>query len=1022
LVVNSTGNTKFDGPVKAASVTTNTGGTLSLNAGSVTTSGSQSYGEAVTLGADTTLTATNANITFASTVDSDATARTLTINAGAGTTVLNGALGSVAPLAALSVSSGELTVNPITVLGNLDIVTGGAIDFSDLNVGGNLSVSTGSGGVAGGVSQTANSTIIISGTSSFIADTTLAQDAALSNENNDFGGRVSFTNANGGSWRDVGIVDAQGGLVLADIAATGALTVQSDRGPITQAANAALSIGGISGFTASTNGPNSGAADILLGNANNNFSGVVNLDGANVTVSDSNALQLGQINAAGNLDVQAAGNVDMAFTNVAGTMNINTGGGNLSLGQSLVAVNTTITTGGGNISQTGTLSLLGDVSLDAGTGSITLINPANNFGGELTLNAGSTSLATSTDLTLGSVYNRGNLTLITLGNLNLGSATTVQGDLTLSSGGTLDLGIADIDGDLNLSSTGGAITVGTANVAGDMSVASAGTSVTLGQMEIAGDLAASTSGGNLSQTAAMSVSGSANINLGIGQLDLSDAQNDFSGAVSITAASATIRDANALALGTLAISGSLDASARDDLNLGSGSVGVLVAESQTANILQQAAGLTVSGAVDLVAANRIQLDSANNRLGPVTAEAAWVTLNAASALQIDRLLASQSAVVSSDAVLTLGTVTVTGDLEAAGATGIVQVAALNIGGAAAFDSSNGDVVLDAANNVFAGPVALAGNVVTVIASSPLQLGDVAARGDLKLETTGGPITQAEGSKLVAQADINLKARNNGTAAAIVLGNANNDFVGIITADGAAIKLEDAVGKLKLGTINATGMLEAKAKGGSIVLEPGKLQLALGGMILTPDPRPSVVPMAQARVESMSAMGSNANVSARVAPASTGSSASITVSATAQNVGASDGVIKVSSAPLVQASRQVIPVGKVIALDTTSADVGKLSAASFEIVDGLAPGATIEVPQSGVTAKVDNQTGKVVMTGDASVSDYDKAIQGIKLRVSDDAPTNAVIKIKITLTDGKGNVETKTVTVQVGESEKISKNP
>jgi hypothetical protein len=34
----------------------------------------------------------------------------------------------------------------------------------------------------------------------------------------------------------------------------------------------------------------------------------------------------------------------------------------------------------------------------------------------------------------------------------------------------------------------------------------------------------------------------------------------------------------------------------------------------------------------------------------------------------------------------------------------------------------------------------------------------------------------------------------------------------------------------------------------------------------------------------------------------------------------------------------------------------------------------------------------------------------------------VIKIKITLTDGKGNVESKTVTVQVGQNQKISKNP
>jgi hypothetical protein len=313
--------------------------------------------------------------------------------------------------------------------------------------------------------------------------------------------------------------------------------------------------------------------------------------------------------------------------------------------------------------------------------------------------------------------------------------------------------------------------------------------------------------------------------------------------------------------------------------------------------------------------------------------------------------------------------------------------------------------------------------VTVRAASALQLGDVTARGDLKLETIGGPITQAEGAKLIAQTNVNLKARNNGATAAIILANANNDFVGIITADGSAIKLEDTVGKLKLGNINATGMLEAKAKGGSIVLEPGTLQMALGGMILTPDPRPSVVPFAQARVESLSGMSSSMAGGAQKAAATTQvSAATITISATEQNAGSSAGVIKVSNAPLAQESRQLIPVGKVIALDTTTSEVNKLSAASFEIVDGLAPGATIEVPQTAVTAKVDNQTGKVVMSGDASVSDYDKAIQGIKLRVSEDSPPNAVIKIKITLTDGNGNTESKTVTVQVGQSEKISKNP
>ena len=63
-----------------------------------------------------------------------------------------------------------------------------------------------------------------------------------------------------------------------------------------------------------------------------------------------------------------------------------------------------------------------------------------------------------------------------------------------------------------------------------------------------------------------------------------------------------------------------------------------------------------------------------------------------------------------------------------------------------------------------------------------------------------------------------------------------------------------------------------------------------------------------------------------------------------------------------------------------------------------------------------------MRGEASVADYDKAIQGIKLRVGDDVPANTVIKIRITLTDGNGKTESKTVTVQVGANDKISKAP
>jgi len=847
---------------------------------------------------------------------------------------------------------------------------------------------------------------------------------------------------------------------------------------ITQAANAALIVGGSSSFEASVSGAGTAAADIVLGNANNNFSGTVNVDGANVTVRDADGLQLGQVNAAGDLTVNTAGDITMMVTDVAGALTLNTGGGNLTLGQTLVAGDTSIITRGGNINQTGPLNMLGDVSLDADTGAITLIDRANVFDGALTLNAGSTSLATSTDLMLGSVYNRGSLTLITQGNLQLGSATTVQGDLTLSSGGTLDVGTATVDGNLNVASAGSAITIGSANVNGNMTVASSGGDVELGATQIAGNLAATTSGGSLRQIAAMSVVGAASVDVGSGQLDLSNAQNDFTGAVSVTAASATIRDVNALQLGTLSVAGQLNVTASNDLNLGSGNVGSLTATSQLSTISQTAAGLTVTGAADFVAAHRIQLDSANNQFGAITAEAAWVTLNAASALQIDRLLATQSALVTSDAAVALGTITVTGDLAVSGAAGITQVAALSIGGTASFDSSDGDILLDIASNQFTGPVALAANLISVKAASALELGNVTAHGDLALETSAGPIMQALGTKLIAQANIALVATDNGVAADITLANVGNDFVGIVAADAANIKLQDSVGKLRVGNITSTGKLEAKATGGAIVLEPGTRQNVAGGMSLSPDPRatgvrfvvpavptipvappsppppvappvpappvvqppqlwPTVVPIVPVRFESLLSTnimspGTTPRQAAESTVATTSSNANatapgtataaVTLNATEQNIGTREGVIKVSSSPLVQSSRQVILVGKVIALDAAAAGTQQLSAATFEIVDGMSSGAKIEVDKTDLSAEVDNESGKVVLSGDGSVSDYDKAIQGIKLRVSDDAQPNAVIKIKITLTDGKGNVESKTVTVQVGQNQKISKNP
>src|SRR5207247_1410524 len=108
LTANSTGLTTFSAPVGGgaplASLTTDAGGTMAINGGSVITTGAQSYNDAVTLGANTTLTSTGSGtITLASTVNG---AFSLTVNT-AGATTLGGAVGGTTALTSLTTDAGR---------------------------------------------------------------------------------------------------------------------------------------------------------------------------------------------------------------------------------------------------------------------------------------------------------------------------------------------------------------------------------------------------------------------------------------------------------------------------------------------------------------------------------------------------------------------------------------------------------------------------------------------------------------------------------------------------------------------------------------------------------------------------------------------------------------------------------------------------------------------------------------------------------------------------------------------------
>jgi hypothetical protein len=126
LDANSTGTTSFGGAVNVAALTTNAGGTTAINGDVVTTSGDQTYNDAVTLNSAinfTTLTSTAGSVLFADTVDSfQLDEEILTVN---GVDVeFNGAIGSAA--------AGALSSLDVNAVGNVSIATARIINTADL--------------------------------------------------------------------------------------------------------------------------------------------------------------------------------------------------------------------------------------------------------------------------------------------------------------------------------------------------------------------------------------------------------------------------------------------------------------------------------------------------------------------------------------------------------------------------------------------------------------------------------------------------------------------------------------------------------------------------------------------------------------------------------------------------------------------------------------------------------------------------------------------------------------------------
>ncbi len=336
------------------------------------------------------------------------------------------------------------------------------------------------------------------------------------------------------------ITDTSGGMQIGNVNTSGTTQITSTGGDITQAAGTAVVSGGAATLAASNGGA---AADITLNGVNNDFQAVVNANGANVSLTDVNALTLGTVTTAGNLTVNSHGALDLGTSTVGGNLNANSGNG--------------------NITQAGPLNVTGTSNLTAGTGDITLTNPANDFMGTVSASGSNVSITDANALTLDTVTTAGNLTVNSHGALDLG-ISTVGRNLNANSGNgnIVQAGPLSVTGTSNLAAGMGnialtnpannfvgvvsasgvhvsltdanALTLGTVNSTGNLNVRSGG-ALNLGGGMVGGALAATSDNNPITQSGALHVAGLAEFNAGISTVMLTHAGNEFSAGTQVNA-------------------------------------------------------------------------------------------------------------------------------------------------------------------------------------------------------------------------------------------------------------------------------------------------------------------------------------------------------------------------------------------------------------------------------------------------------------------------------------------------------
>lgn len=587
----------------------------------------------------------------------------------------------------------------------------------------------------------------------------------------------------------------------------------------------------VSGATTVTAVSGSTDKDITLTNSANAF-GVLDLNGAAISVKESSPTVLSGTAASGALTVTSTGSITTSGTNTvtgSGAISLTSNGGSIDVSGaftssgtvSLKGTSVTFTDTSATSVDLKTVTATSNLNVTAEAGAIEHTSGNINVGGLATFVTG-TSAGTRADITLtagsnnfGSFAATGRTIMLTeKSSTDLGAVNAVTngggGNLTITSSGALtDSGVVNVDGTTNLTAKNSAIALDSATNEFAGTITFSGTNVALTDNDSATSLAASTAKGNLtvittggattgvSQTGALNVSGRLTVTATGKDINLSTngGTNKF-GSISVFGRDVTLNESDATDLftstvtedfvlttsGAVTDSGNLDVDATTSITAGAGKSITLDGTASTFDGQINLSSSTGAGTL---------INTVASILGNVTLK----TIN----------LNSSAAVSQADST----TITVTG-LLAVDATG-----------------STIDVGTQTGTTANFGAVSLHGTTVNIAEDSATNLAESTITGDFFLDSTGA-VTDSGDLVVTGTTDIDATTAND-----ITLDSSGSSFGATGTTtdlvlNGNDISVLDNSDATKLGAVTATtGTLTVIANGpitdtGTITVTGGNL--------------------------------------------------------------------------------------------------------------------------------------------------------------------------------------------------------